>query len=103
MGYRAVPENHSVWDSIDICIGDATVQRLAVHLAERFNVKLNAISCEGLILYRGSDKQTRETRARQKVTDIYCELRGLSHMPMHRDRLVLGLTAVDKDSKLPVE
>ena len=24
-------------------------------------------------------------------------------MPMHRDRLVLGLTAVDKDSKLPVE
>lgn len=101
--FRAIPEGFTVWDQFEIRLGDVTVQRLAVWLGKEYNVKVNAISCEGLSLYRGSDKATREIRAKMKLTDIYCQLRQLQALPAHKYRLVLNLMCVDKDSKEDVE
>ena len=100
---RAIPEKHCVWDRVEISVGDASIRALAVHLGSVYNAKLNSVACEGLALYRGSDKETRETRAKMKITDIYCQLRGLDAMPAHKYRLVLALVCTDKTTHEDIE
>lgn len=98
--FRAVPEGFTLWDTLAID-GDLTVQQVGSVLSKQHNISVKAISCEGLSLFRASDKANREVRAKMKVTDIYRELKG--DLPSHKYRLVLSLLCIDKTNELEVE
>lgn len=102
--FRAVPEGFTLWDSLDIAIGDATIKDLGAWLTSKFDVSLKSVTCEGMSLFRASDKATREVRAKMKLTEIYTMLKGQgSTIPPHKYRLVLSLLCLDKQSQLEVE
>ncbi len=101
--FRAIPEGFTLWDSLDISIGNVTIQKLGSWLTSTYNCSLKSVTCEGLSLFRASDKETREQRAKMKVVDIYCQLKGVSQLPDSKYRLVLSLLCLDKATDLEVE
>ncbi len=101
--FRAIPEGFTLWDSFDIAIGSPTIQKLGAWLTATYNVSLKSVTCEGVSLFRASDKETREARAKMKVTDIYCQLKGIAAVPTDKYRLVLSLLCIDKTTELEVE
>lgn len=101
--YRCVPEGWTLWDTLDIRQGDCTVAKVATHLAKEYGVALKGITCEGMPLYQERDKANRETRAKQKLSEIYCQLKHIDSIPLHKYRLVLALLCLDKATGVEIE
>jgi len=99
MEVKAVPENWTTWDKVNIQADDVTLEKfLAVFTDQHHGCSIDTLtSTEGKILYLFSDKASFEKNKKRKLTDVYEEVSG-PIFPAARKYLVLECSGEDSES-----
>jgi len=99
MEVKAVPENWTTWDKVNIEADDVTLENFLDVFKERHHgCSLDTLaSSDGKLLYLWTDKTTFEKNKKRKLTDVYAEVSG-PIFPQSRKYLVLEGSGEDTDS-----
>jgi len=99
MEVKAVPENWTTWDKVNIEADDVTLENFLDVFKERHHgCSLDTLaSSDGKLLYLWTDKTTFEKNKKRKLTDVYAEVSG-PIFPQSRKYLVLEGSGEDEES-----
>jgi len=96
MPVRAVPEGWTVWDKVEVRIGDASVGQLIEHLEARFDASVSMITAGKFMLFAPSVNTGHQQRRPRKVREVFAEVTK-AQLPAARKYILLDVGMESSD------
>jgi len=96
MPVRAVPEGWTIWDKVEVRIGDASVGQLIEHLEARFDASVSMITAGKFMLFAPSVNTGHQQRRPRKVREVFAEVTK-AQLPAARKYILLDVGMESSD------